>query len=284
MKELLRHKGKIIIAVTLLLLTLIGFTMREDDKQSSLSEVLSVPLLPLRKVFMSVSLELENKISYFKDLKILTEENETLRNSLTQAIIEKTEVESLRKENIDLRKALNFAERHQDYSLLPAYVVSREIDNWNDLYVIDVGRKQGIELDKKEEFPGSYAVVNGEGLIGRILRTTYNSSKVLSIIDHGSTVSGVLTRSRYNVEVKGLFELSEQGLCYVGNIDYDSDIAVGDYVETSGIGNNYPRSILIGTITSVVRDESSKTIHALLKPAVDFKRINMVYVLKSKEL
>ena len=283
MKELGRHKGWILAVVTVFLLALAGMTMDEEGRTGTFGDVLSVPLRPLRQAGLGISRFFEERIAYFRDLKALSEENELLREAYRLAASDRAELEALRRENADLRAALVFAERHTAYSLLPSRIISRETDNWNDLLILDVGRRDGLDLGLKAEYPGYGAVVSGEGLVGRILRTAYNTAKVLTITDHGSAVSGVLTRNRQQVEVKGLFELRAQGLCYVGNIDYDTDVAVGDSVETSGIGNLYPGSVLIGIIESIHRDESAKTVYALLRPAVDFKRLETMYILIPEE-
>ncbi|HBQ64159.1 MAG TPA: rod shape-determining protein MreC [Clostridiales bacterium] len=283
MNYLQRHKGIILGLVTLLLLFFAGLTSREGSRMAQVGEVLSVPFAPLRQAVRNIAGSLEQRISYFRDLKSLTEENRALKETLAQQVTDQVELESLRKENQELRDALSFDRKYQDYRIIVSRIISRDLDNWGDALVLDAGRQQGVNLAMKEQYPGSCAVVSGSGLVGRVIQTTYNTSRVLSIIDHGSTVSGVLTRSRRHVEVKGLQELKMKGLCFVGNIDYDTDISLGDYVETSGIGNNYPRSLIIGQIVQVNRDERTRTISAVLKPMVDFQSLNTVVVLQGKE-
>jgi len=84
------------------------------------------------------------------------------------------------------------------------------------------------------------------------------------------------------VFVKGDLQLKNQGLCRLDNIFPDMDIAVGDTIETSGLGGIYPKGIIIGKVKEVRRKTNDLNRYAIIEPAVDFKRLEEVFVLESK--
>jgi cell shape-determining protein MreC len=54
---------------------------------------------------------------------------------------------------------------------------------------------------------------------------------------------------------------------------------VGDVVITSGVGGVYPKGLRIGEITAVAEAHSPLLRTAVLKPGVDFARLEQVFVL-----
>ena len=58
------------------------------------------------------------------------------------------------------------------------------------------------------------------------------------------------------------------------------EISVGDKVETSGMSSLYPKGVIIGEIVQVIKNEGQFDYHAIIKPAVDFKRLEEVVVIK----
>ena len=61
----------------------------------------------------------------------------------------------------------------------------------------------------------------------------------------------------------------------------DARVSEGDLVVTSGLGGNYPRSLLIGTIESVTSRPQSPFTRTTLEPAADLSRLDTVLVLMS---
>jgi rod shape-determining protein MreC len=58
------------------------------------------------------------------------------------------------------------------------------------------------------------------------------------------------------------------------------DVEVGDKVETSGMSSLYPKGVLIGEVIEVVRNEGQFDYYAIVKPSVDFRRLEDVAVIK----
>jgi rod shape-determining protein MreC len=62
------------------------------------------------------------------------------------------------------------------------------------------------------------------------------------------------------------------------NLTRDADIIKGDKVMTSGFGGIYPKGLLIGEVADVADDDGGLLKHAIIKPAVDYDRLEEVFV------
>ena len=63
------------------------------------------------------------------------------------------------------------------------------------------------------------------------------------------------------------------------NLARDADVVKGDRIVTSGLGGLFPKGIMLGEVADVVNDEGGLLKYAVLKPAVDFSRLEEVFVL-----
>ena len=141
---------------------------------------------------------------------------------------------------------------------------------------IDCGSDQGVSVNM--------AMVNDQGLIGRVTEVSSNWAKVRAIVDGQSSISAIVERTRDNGMIKGNNTFTtEDGLCQMINLPLDSDIVVGDRIITSGLGEIFPKGIPIGEVIEVVDEKREKYITAIVQPAVDFQRLEEGLVVGSHD-
>jgi rod shape-determining protein MreC len=58
----------------------------------------------------------------------------------------------------------------------------------------------------------------------------------------------------------------------------DSNVTPGDKVLTSGLGEIFPKGIYIGEIIEVTKDKRELYMTAIVRPGVDFQRLEEVLV------
>ena len=63
------------------------------------------------------------------------------------------------------------------------------------------------------------------------------------------------------------------------NLARDGDVIKGDKIMTSGLGGIYPKGLMIGEVVDVVDDEGGLLKNAMIRPAVDFSRMEEVFVI-----
>ena len=127
-------------------------------------------------------------------------------------------------------------------------------------------------------------VITEEGLIGHITEVGSTWSKAEILTESSSAVGAYIERSGTLGVVEGTYELRTEGLCRMVYIEADADIRVGDKVLSSGIGEVYPRGLLIGKVTEVSRDERTRTLVATVEPAADLGSISKVMIITEYEI
>ena len=213
---------------------------------------------------------------YFRTLDELREENAALRAELEGYKSLVYDAELIGEENDFLSDYLGIKEEHVDFLFENATVVGREATNYRTVITLSKGTLHGIEVNMP--------VITENGLIGHITEVGSTWSKAEIIIESSSAVGAYIERSGTLGVVEGTYELRTEGLCRMVYIEADSDIRVGDKVISSGIGEVYPRGLLIGKVTEVSVDERTRTLVATVEPAADLESISKVMIITEYEI
>jgi rod shape-determining protein MreC len=272
----IRNKLFLLALVTITTLVIMGVSASTNNGINSVSNVASVPLTPVQKFFSFTGQQINAAVSFFKDIKAIKRENEELKIKVQKLEKERDDLIEYREKIEELRKALNLKDRFQDYALTGANVIGKDPGNWFNVFRIDLGTRDGIHNDDA-------VVTASNGLVGRITSSNMTSSKVISLIDEDSIISGWISKPQGGpVIIRGDLSLKNEGLCRMDTIPVDMDVAVNDIVETSGLGGIFPKGIVIGKVREVKKTSSDLDRYAIIEPTVDFKRLEEVFVLKSK--
>ena len=250
-----------------------GVSSNYSSNVNQFGNVLSVILSPVQKLFSFSGSKVEGSLSFFRDIKAVKQENEELKAKIDQLENERDDLLEFKAKNKDLRDALNLKDQFNDYDFLGANVIAKDPGNWFNIFTVDRGSKDGIGTD--------YPVITSKGLVGKVTVSGINSSKVISVIDSDSTVSARVAKTRDLVVVRGEMSLAEKGLCRMDYI-HDIDLAIGDTIETSGMGGIFPKGIVVGKVKQLMQATGELTRYAIIEPTVDFQRLEEVFVLKAK--
>lgn len=261
------------ILVIIILLVIYSFTVNNREE-------LTIPEKIIRDVFYSVSDVvlipfnfIGDKINDYKEYNDLYDEYEILKSNLSE--YEKLDLENkeLRAEIEELNKSLGIDFNLSEYEEIPATIISRNLNYWHNTISINKGELDGVSIGD--------AVVTNEGLVGRVITTSYLTSTIK-----------LLTTDIYEEKIStAIFSVDkEYGLIYTYNQDKSRlliegvsntvTINIGDEVATSGLGGDFPSGILIGHVSAVETDafDLAKTIY--VQPSVDFDNLKYVTVLK----
>jgi len=123
-------------------------------------------------------------------------------------------------------------------------------------------------------------VISAEGLVGYVISVTERTSKVQTIIDSTSNLSGIMKTSRDSIILSGKLDSANE---LKGEyIPTEAEIVLGDQVETSGMGGIYPKGILVGTIKEIREGKNITDRYAIIKTAVNFAKLETVLVIVEK--
>ncbi len=264
--------------IFILIIVIIGVVINVTLKNAEIFSQIGYPVLavfgPVQKVFSTTSYAFTDGISTIPQLFTLKNENEKLRKQINELKKYKRDYLEYQQENINLRRMLNLKQRSLEFELEAAEVIGREPSNWFNVILIDKGEKDGIKKDM--------AVMVDEGLVGYIIEAGSGYSKVLLITDDRSSVSAIIQRSRDNGIVKGSIDTVPQGCVKMVFLPYDSNIIKGDVVISSGLGGIFPKGIVIGEVVEAQKESHELTQYAIIKPAVDFQKLERVFVVKNR--
>lgn len=274
MHDFFRSKGFLIILIIVAVLSIfIAATYRDRAKVSFIEDTVNSVVKPVQ----SFSVKASNSIIHFFERVFsstdLDKENEQLRVKLAQYEIIESELETLREENSRLKDLLNYTDITDNYSYITSTVIGKSQGIWFSEFTVNAGRKDGVEENM--------AVVNSQGLVGRVNSVSANTCKVTAIIDSTSDISAMVERTRDYGFARGILNTDEKETLELYYLPSGYDLVPGDTIVTSGIGATFPKGIAIGTVTEVSRSsDDAEERNAIIEPAVDFLRLEEVMIVK----
>ena len=202
------------------------------------------------------------------------EENKRLKSRLEEFGTLQAEVNELTVENKRLQKLVGKQDSLRKYDPIQANVIARNPDQWEEKLILNQGSNDGVKLNM--------AVITAQGLIGKVVQTTPQTSEVelLSTSNTNYRVSATIANKKK--ETNGLIEGYDRkrGELILKRVDSELSVKKGDKVTTSGLGGIFPKGILIGEVTKVSTDDFGLTKLAYVKPAADFSMIDHVIIAK----
>lgn len=206
----------------------------------------------------------------FKTESSLTPQSASQDENL-QLMAELAELSGIAAENESLRQALNFKERARK-NLLVTYVTSHEAVNSN-LVNLNVGSDAGVKI-------GQPIIVNDGVIIGKILRVQKNRA-VAELLTSDFSKLAVMSTDADRTSGLVVGELgSTLALKFIqGEIDLKS----GDLIITSGLEDDVPAGLIIGTIEKITLDDSDIFRTAEVKPAVHYDQQRLVSIIIDNE-
>jgi len=267
-----KSKALIVIIITLVLIVCIGLSINPLSNVNWIGNLISVPFTSVEKLFSYAGEQVEEGVGLFNDVEKLRSENKVLKETIDKLNSERIEYLRLKSENEDLRNVLKLRNQLEDFEFVGANVIAKDSGNLFNIFLTDKGSTNGISYNMP--------VITSKGLVGKVSSSQPFSSKIKSIIEDGSAVSAIVSKTSDLVVVKGDLELEKEGLCKLEYIPSNLDLAQGDVIETSGLGGIYPKGIIIGTVKEVRMGESDLDKYAIVEPAVDLKRLSQVTILK----
>jgi rod shape-determining protein MreC len=194
-------------------------------------------------------------------------ENRRLRVEVERLQQRRESSVDLERENAELRGLIDIRDRSAIDSVA-ARVVALAPSNFEWTITIDVGSADGVERDMP--------VIDGDGLVGRVIQVTPNASRVLLAIDPTFAAASRIARTGEigTIDGRGGDPMTMRPL------DPEADIELGDEIVTSSYqGGLFPAGIPIGTVSSIQESGSRLSTEVLVNPFVDFTRLHHVLVL-----
>ncbi len=248
----LKRNKKVVISllVTLFILAflLAGYVGQSEYHINIWDTILKEPYRLIAKLFIS-----DNKQIISSNDKTLSTQNEALKNEIKE-----------------LQALLKVESLIADYDMVNATIISRKDFEWYNTILIDKGGSDGLTND--------LAVINGSGLVGKIVSVTPHTSTV-KLLTNNIKLSVLVNQNIYGV----LSYYNDKGRVFIieGISNLDS-IKVGDVVMTTGLSEIFTKGLMIGTVKKITYDSFGLSRILEVAPSVDYSNISFVSVLKRK--
>lgn len=274
----MRKKTKITIDPKYILAGLFVFciilgiiSFRFENKMTPVRSAVSSVIAPMQKGINAIGVKISERMDYATTLKKTVRKNKKLQSQIDKLSAENKLLQQDKYELENFRKLYDLDQQYASYPKVAARVISSDPDNWYNTFIIDKGSKNGLKKNMN-------VMANG-GLVGIITEVNKSYSKVRSIIDDNSNISGTVLGSSENCIVSGNLKLINNGVIEVSGINGDAKIEDGAEVVTSQISDKYLPGILIGYLKDLKKDSSNITQTGYLSPVVDFSSLDMVLVI-----
>lgn len=264
----------------IILVALIGYSLRDRMNVTFAEELINDTVGWIQYVIhIPVNFTTE-VITNVQDFRNTYEENQVLKEQLSQYKGLVYDVQEVEKENEELRAALDLLESDSIRSseAIQAIVMSRSPERWLEQVTINKGEKHGVHANM--------LVMTAEGMIGKVQTANDFTStvKLLTGFDQFNRVSAMVSRDE-GENVFGMiegFDPETDSLMFRIIEDSDQEIEEDELVVSSGMGGVFPAGVTIGTVKEIVSDQYGLTQIALVEPAADIYDINHVIVLDRK--
>ena len=257
MKEIIKLILKYHFTIIFILLEIVSFSLiiRHNEYQRAIfSESAST-------LFGNVS----STITSIKDYFRLKEMNESLAN---ENILLKNRLEEYEL----LRDTIIHGTVVQDsipvYEYIGAKQVNATYNRTKNYITLNRGRKNGLQKEM--------AVCTPEGIVGLIQDLSDHFTVVIPLINVDSRISAKIKKNNYYGSLQ--WDGNDYAYSYLNDIPYHVEVNAGDTIVTSGLSKIFPEGIVVGYVESVDK-ETANFLKIKVKLAVDFKRINHVYVI-----
>ena len=204
---------------------------------------------------------------WYQNILSIKSNNALLSQNITQLKLLNSKLTNYEKENIQLRKMLNFKESYPKLSLLPANKVN---DNFTSIYsiIINVGNTDQILKNQP--------VIDMHGLIGKTIKVGDNASKVQLITDKNFAISVKVGKEMSLAIFKPTF--GKYG--YLEGVLKTLELNEGEIIYTSGVSEIYPSDIPVAKILSFTKEQDKLTQNVIVEILSKINELNYVFVIQ----
>ena len=210
--------------------------------------------------FRSARLEKENL-----ELKQALAEQMTSQSELLKriTILQKASVSSL----ADIENSLD-----ENITMVPASILVFSPDTWARTVIVDRGENHGVRKHQ--------TVISEKGAVGSVSRTSADASLIHLLTDNRTALTVRIRESGELGVVHGTGELNRILMKTEG---LKRGLRRNDHIVTAGLRRSlFPQNLPVGVVKNVERDKYGRS-SAEIKPAADFSRLEVVFILRGSE-
>ena len=203
----------------------------------------------------------------FSDRKLLTEQNQRLREDLLLANAKLNRMAAVAEQNERLKQLLD-TQHSLDLNVQLARVIDVDLGSYRHRMLVNVGSHDGVK-------PGQ-VVIDAHGVMGQVVEVMPRTSLVMLVTDPDHAIPVVVERTGLRTVAYGT---RDGDLLSLPNISMAADVHPGDKLLSSGLGGRFPPGFPVGEIRSVEPAASGMFLEGRARPAADLDRSDNVLLL-----
>ena len=265
---------KIIAAVFAALIVIAAVTAAVGGRMSPGANIFGTVTAPFRSLASKISGGISSFVEVYTEGEKLNIKNAELETEISELRKKLADYEQAVSENEFYKNYLDIKDANPSFKFMAATLISRDKEDPYKGFIINKGSVNGVSAHDP--------VITNEGLVGYIGEVGLTTSKVVTVLSAELTAGALDNRTSDSGVLSGSAELASEGLTKFYNLSRSCNIAVGDYVVTSGEGI-FPKGLLIGTVQTIGSDKYNTSIYANVKPFADIDGIRGVMVITEFE-
>ena len=265
---------KIIAAVFAALIVIAAVTAEVGGRMSPGANIFGTVTAPFRSLASKISGGISSFVEVYTEGEKLNIKNAELETEISELRKKLADYEQAVSENEFYKNYLDIKDANPSFKFMAATLISRDKEDPYKGFIINKGSVNGVSAHDP--------VITDEGLVGYIGEVGLTTSKVVTVLSAELTAGALDNRTSDSGVLSGSAELASEGLTKFYNLSRSCNIAVGDYVVTSGEGI-FPKGLLIGTVQTIGSDKYNTSIYANVKPFADIDGIRGVMVITEFE-
>ncbi|WP_130619865.1 rod shape-determining protein MreC [Dyella amyloliquefaciens] len=203
----------------------------------------------------------------FSDRKVLTEQNQRLREDLLLANAKLNRMAAVAEQNQRLKELLD-TQHSLELNVQLARVIDVDLGASRQRMLVNLGSHDGVKKGQ--------VVIDAHGVIGQVVEVMARTSLVMLVTDPDHAIPVVIERTGLRTVAYG----SRDGaLLSLPNISMAADVHPGDKLLTSGLGGRFPPGFPVGEIRSVEPAASGMFLEGKARPSADLDRSEDVLLL-----
>jgi len=260
----------VVLSLLFVLMSLSTRTRYIGETRTMFERTVMTLFSPVPKLVNWIGRSTSDTYHGYLDMRHAVNENLDLHRKVAQLTTENLQLRQSEGDLKRLRALMGYSEQLSTPTTM-AHAIMLDTSGRFKSMILDRGSAAGIDVND--------AVVNANGLIGRVVLTTKDMSKVQLVTDSNSSVGALLERTRRQGVLRG----DGGGGAQLFDIPSLADVAPDDNVLTAGIDGIYPKGIPVGAV--VKADKGPDLFKSIVvKPSVDFGSIEEVIVLHTRKI
>lgn len=276
MRNFLRSTSfKILLTVAVVLLAGAIAAAALASGTSPLTSAVGTVFSPLSDAAAYISEKFDNFKGGFISSRSYMDRVEELEEQVADYQSKLVDYEKLQKQVEAYEKFLGVKEKNPDFRFVAGTVIGRDAADVFGSFVLNCGSADGVAVGDP--------VISGEYLIGIVNETSPTSCTVLSVCDPKFSAAAYEIRTGEAGYTQTTTKLGVQGVLKLSGLERDTAVAEGGIVCTSGVGGVFPRGLIIGTVTTVQKEEGDISYYAEVKPEIEISEVQDAFVITDFE-